>query len=157
MCLQEVDPFYFPFLLDELDRLGYHGVYKEHDSTHGLATFYNRVKFEMTSSETHGFTELLGELNDSDSQFKESNRHNQRYAQYTTLKDLQTGMEVIIGWSCITKPCRGGKISSFLQPAFKISHFHQTNQNPFCRYKYQPPSTPSHCEMKDNTRLKLIA
>jgi hypothetical protein len=88
--------------MEELGGRGYHGVYKAHISeNHGLATFYKTARFHMKSSEAYGFTELLGELNDAE--FKESNKHNQRYAQYTTLTELQTGKELVIGWStCIT-------------------------------------------------------
>jgi exonuclease III len=101
VCLQEVDPLYFPYLLAELDSLGYHGVYKQHDSIHGVATFYKRAKFYMKSSDVYGFAELLGELGDAENQLKDANRHNQRYALYTTLQDLQSGKEVVIGWSCL--------------------------------------------------------
>ena len=101
VCLQEVDPFYFPYLVEELDTLGYDGVYKAHDSEHGLATFYKRAKFEMKSSEAFGFTELLEELTDVEPQFRESNKRHQRYAQYTTMNDLKTGKEVVIGLLCI--------------------------------------------------------
>ena len=94
-----MDAFYFPCLVEELGSLGYHGVYKAHSEAHGLATFYKTAKFDMKSSDVYGFTELLGELNDAE--LKECNKHNQRYAQYTTLTDLQTGKEVVIGWSCI--------------------------------------------------------
>lgn len=101
VCLQEVDQFYFPFLLEELGGHGYDGIYKQHDTEHGLATFYKRTRFEMKSSEVYGFTELLGDLGDVENLLKESNTHNQRYAQYTTLQDLHSGKEVVIGLSCI--------------------------------------------------------
>ncbi len=114
VCLQEVDPFYFPYLMEELDRLGYDGLFKQHDTEHGLATFYKTAKFEAKSSHVYGFTELLGEMNDAENQLKESNRHNQRYAQYTTLKELQTGKDVVIGWSCINLTRRGGEMFRFL-------------------------------------------
>ncbi|XP_028408033.1 glucose-repressible alcohol dehydrogenase transcriptional effector-like isoform X1 [Dendronephthya gigantea] len=100
VCLQEVDAPYFPFLLEELGSDGYEGIYKQHDTTHGLATFYKRTRFEMKSSNVYGFTELLGDLGDVENQLKESNKHNQRYAQYTTLQDLQSGKEVVIVNAC---------------------------------------------------------
>lgn len=130
--------------MKELKPLGYHGVYKQHDREHGLATFYKQAKFEMTSSEAYCFTELLGELSDSEKQFQESNRDNERHAQYTTLKDLQTAQEVVIGWSCNAKPCRGGKISSFFFNQYSNLNFTKSVKNTFLRYKQQSTLTPRH-------------
>lgn len=102
LCLQEVDSFYFPYLVNELGNRGYQGIFKDHNEgmqSHGLAMFYKTKKFTMKESNTYGFNDMLGKMCDLN-QFKDSNQHNQRFAQYTTLEERQTGKQMAIGLFC---------------------------------------------------------
>lgn len=99
ICLQEVDPFYFPHLVKELSVLGYQGIFKRHREdlgSDGLATFYKSKVFKMKESRTYGFNELFGKISDL-SQYKTSNRHNQRSAQYTMLQEAESGKQIAVG------------------------------------------------------------
>lgn len=96
ICLQEVDPFYFPHLVKELGTHGYQGMFQSHTSRgDGVATFFRKDKLQLTEYGVFGFNELLGQVIELD-KFENENKHNQRLAQYTTLKDRKTGKEVVI-------------------------------------------------------------
>lgn len=97
VCLQEVDPFYFPHLVEEQTKHGYEGMFQPH-TTHGdgVATFFKTSKFQLKNYEVFGFNEMLGEVVTLDN-FENGNKHNQRFAQYTVLQDLNSGKEVVIG------------------------------------------------------------
>ena len=97
ISLQEVDPFYFEILPKELGFRDFQGHFQAHTpGSHGLATFYNTKKFKLGKMMTYGFNEILGSMYNL-SQFKNSNRHNQRIAQFTMLIVLETGKSLAIG------------------------------------------------------------
>ena len=108
VCLQEVDPFYFPHLVKELSAWGYEGMFEPHLSrADGLATFYKTDKFQLKNYEVFGFNEMLGEVVDLE-KFEDKNKHNQRLAQYTRLQDLKSEKELVIGKTnvkCIISFC----------------------------------------------------
>ncbi|XP_028407906.1 glucose-repressible alcohol dehydrogenase transcriptional effector-like [Dendronephthya gigantea] len=96
VCLQEVDPFYFPHLLEDLTVHGYEGMFQPHTTGgDGVATFFKTNKFQLKNYEVFGFNEILGEVVALDN-FDHRNEHNQRLAQYTVLQDLNSGKEVVI-------------------------------------------------------------
>ena len=96
-CLQEVDPFYFPHLLKELECRGYAGMFQAHASRQdGVATFYKTSKFQLKNYEVFGFNEMLSEVINLD-KLENRNEHNQRQGQYTHLQDVKSQKELFIG------------------------------------------------------------
>ena len=103
VCLQEVDPFYFPYLVKSLATRGYQGFFQPHiskDDADGVATFFKTDTFQLNDYKVFGFNEKLDEMVELD-KFENRNEHNQRVGQYTVLKDLKSGKEVVIGMKTI--------------------------------------------------------
>ena len=98
VCLQEVDPSYFPHLVKELATCGYEGMLQAHSRPcdDGVATFFKTDKFQLKDYEVFGFNEMLGEVIQLD-QFENRNDHNERQGQYTVLQDLKSGNEIVVG------------------------------------------------------------
>ena len=101
VCLQEVDAFYFPHLVNSLATRGYQGLFQPHTSKDdGVATFFKTDMFQLNDYKVFGFNEKLDAIIELD-KFENRNEHNQRFGQYTVLKDLKSGKEVVIGMKTI--------------------------------------------------------